>query len=82
MWCVMTRDMADILYNLNWCHTVNTIKQANAAITRAAKAGAYTICIESKSLSVLSDIGASLKQAGFDVESYNGSADILEISWG
>lgn len=78
----MNREMADILYNLYWCHKVNTIKQANAAITRAAKAGAYTICIESKSFEVLLDIGDTLKQQGFDVEPYNGSSDILEISWG
>lgn len=78
----MTRAMADILYNLYWCHTVNTLKQANAAITRSAKAGSSSICIESKSFEVLLDIGATLKQQGFDVEPYNGSTDILEISWG
>lgn len=78
----MTREDTDKLYNANWCHTVNTIKQANTAITKAAKAGAYTICIESESFEVLSDIGASLKQKGFDVVPYNGSTDILEISWG
>lgn len=78
----MNRETVDELYNANWCHMVNTIKQANAAITRAAKAGAYTICIESKSFKVLLDIGDTLKQQGFDIEPYNSSSDILEISWG
>ena len=52
----MNREEADKLYNDNWCHTINTVNQANTAITKAAKAGAYTICIESKSFEVLLDI--------------------------
>ena len=78
----MNREIANKIYSRTWCHKVDTTKQANAAIAKAAEAGAYTICIESNSFDVLVTIGASLKQAGFDVEPYNGSTDILEITWG
>lgn len=78
----MNRETADKLYGDHWCHTTNTVEEANTVIGEAAKAGAYDICIQADSFDELLTVGAALRQAGFDIEPYNGSTDILEISWG
>ena len=78
----MNRTIADTLYNHSWCHPVSNVKQANTRILKASSAGCYTICITASTISKLTGIGAVLKQNGFNVEPYNGSIYILQISWG
>lgn len=78
----MNRKKADELYKENWCGQDLDLEQTLQRIQAVAEAGGYQTHIQFNSSGSRQWIAKELKERGFYVEAYNGTMDIIGITWG
>ena len=78
----MNRAEATAAYNASWALQFTSMEDLFARIKALSSNGAYQMCVEFENFSEHDAVSAALVDMGYDVEAYNGTTDIIEITWG
>lgn len=78
----MKRTEATELYNNSWDGQFTSMEDVFARIKALSSNGAYQMCVMFENTSEYDAVRAELIELGYDVEVYNGTDDILEVTWG